>query len=83
MVSGKANAATGAYEVGYGSASHFNGDYVRAFGASPARDVARLRAAVVGSHSADYASSSQRASSAFAADALGPRCCSGNEHQRP
>jgi AraC-like DNA-binding protein len=44
MMAERVNAATAAYEVGYGSPSHFNRDYVRAFGAPPVKDVARLRA---------------------------------------
>jgi hypothetical protein len=44
------------------SASHFNRDHVRAFGASPAKDVARLRAAVVRTSSG--AMTPQEASSA-------------------
>lgn len=44
MIAEMVNAATAAFQVGYGSPSHFNRDYVRAFGAPPAKDVARLRA---------------------------------------
>lgn len=35
--------ATAAYQVGYRSASQFNREYTRFFGASPARDTAKLR----------------------------------------
>ena len=38
------NAATAGYRVGYASPSQFSREYKRLFGASPARDVARLQA---------------------------------------
>jgi AraC-like DNA-binding protein len=36
-------AASAAYEVGYESASQFNREYSRHFGAPPAQDAARVR----------------------------------------
>jgi AraC-like DNA-binding protein len=38
-----ADAATAGYRVGYESASQFNREYGRLFGAPPGRDIARLR----------------------------------------
>lgn len=37
------DAATAAFKVGYGSASHFSRDYARQYGAPPKRDVMNLR----------------------------------------
>ncbi|GAB4240774.1 MAG: AraC family transcriptional regulator [Acidobacteriota bacterium] len=42
------DAATAAFEVGYESPSHFSREYKRLFGASPARDVQRLRRTLLG-----------------------------------
>jgi AraC-like DNA-binding protein len=41
------DAASAGYRVGYGDASHFTREYKRLFGAPPARDVERLREAVM------------------------------------
>lgn len=45
LVSGIDDVATVAHRVGYDSATQFNREYRRAFGAPPGRDAARLRAA--------------------------------------
>ncbi len=43
MMAGPRDAAGAAFAVGYESASQFSREYARAFGAPPARDIARLR----------------------------------------
>lgn len=43
MMAGPRDAAAAAFAVGYESASQFSREYARAFGAPPARDIARLR----------------------------------------
>jgi AraC-like DNA-binding protein len=48
MVAGDANAEAAAYQVGYESASQFSREYARMFGAPPRRDIATLKAAVMG-----------------------------------
>lgn len=45
MMAGPRDAAAAAFAVGYESASQFSREYARAFGAPPARDIARLRRA--------------------------------------
>ncbi|WP_293235326.1 AraC family transcriptional regulator [Paludibacterium sp.] len=45
MLSGRLDAASTAFQVGYESASQFGREYHRLFGAPPLRDVARLRQA--------------------------------------
>jgi AraC-like DNA-binding protein len=44
MLASAMDAARAGYQVGYGSPSQFSREYARAFGAPPARDIARLRA---------------------------------------
>ncbi|WP_320073267.1 AraC family transcriptional regulator [Nostoc sp. MG11] len=46
MLGENLDASSAAYQVGYDDASHFNREYKRLFGASPMRDVERLREAV-------------------------------------
>ena len=46
LVAGAHNAAAAAHAVGYGSATQFSRDYSRHYGLPPARDTARLRAAL-------------------------------------
>lgn len=46
LVFGGQSASVAAFEVGYESASQFNREYVRLFGAPPARDALHLRASV-------------------------------------
>jgi len=43
MLADDVDAATVAFEVGYGSASQFNREYSRLFGQPPVRDVRHLR----------------------------------------
>lgn len=43
LLSGKADAASTAYRVGYESASQFSREYARMFGAPPMRDIAGIR----------------------------------------
>jgi len=43
MLSQSVTASEASYEVGYESLSHFNRDYVRFFGSTPARDARQLR----------------------------------------
>lgn len=45
LIAGSVNASNAAYSVGYESASQFSREYSRAFGAPPAADIERLRAA--------------------------------------
>lgn len=45
MVANAMDAASAGFEVGYDSPSHFSRDYSRIFGAPPAKDAIRLRAA--------------------------------------
>jgi AraC-like DNA-binding protein len=45
LIAGSVNASNAAYSVGYESASQFSREYARAFGAPPAADIERLRAA--------------------------------------
>lgn len=47
MLSEELDASSAGYRVGYDDASHFNRDYKKHFGESPARDVAKLRKADV------------------------------------
>lgn len=48
MMFGDANVETAAFDVGYASPSQFSREYARAFGSSPRRDVASLRAVHAG-----------------------------------
>ena len=43
MLAGAGDAATTAFQVGYGSASQFSREYARMFGRPPVSDAARLR----------------------------------------
>jgi AraC-like DNA-binding protein len=45
MLAGAHDAGGASYAVGYESPSQFSREYARLFGAPPAKDVARLRAA--------------------------------------
>lgn len=45
LIAGSVNASNAAYSVGYESASQFSREYSRAFGAPPAADIERMRAA--------------------------------------
>lgn len=45
MLTGLANAANAAYQVGYESPSQFSREYAREFGAPPATDISRIRVA--------------------------------------
>ncbi len=47
MLGADLDAASAGYRVEYDNASHFSREYERLFGASPLRDVARLRGAAM------------------------------------